>query len=62
MGEVQVCRICLNMDVKMFDLQSEPLETYFTSIMIESKVNLQIIIKNKIIQSVMYNIDLRVVI
>ncbi|XP_026727638.1 zinc finger protein 845-like [Trichoplusia ni] len=37
MGEVQVCRICLNMDVKMFDLQSEPLGTYFTSIMIESK-------------------------
>ncbi|XP_047029424.1 zinc finger protein 708-like [Helicoverpa zea] len=37
MGDVQVCRICLNMGVAMQDLLAYPLETYFASFMIESK-------------------------
>ncbi|PZC75230.1 hypothetical protein B5X24_HaOG206537 [Helicoverpa armigera] len=37
MGDVQVCRICLNMGVAMQDLLAYPLESYFASFMIESK-------------------------
>lgn len=40
MGDIQVCRICLNMDVKMQDLSAYPLESYFASFMIEHKVSL----------------------
>lgn len=29
MEEVKVCRICLIMDVKMHDLQTYPLNTYY---------------------------------
>ncbi|KAJ8718306.1 hypothetical protein PYW08_002543 [Mythimna loreyi] len=37
MGDVQVCRICLNMDVKMQDLSVYPLVSYFAVFVIESK-------------------------
>lgn len=32
MDHIKVCRICLVMDVKMHDLQSYPLGTYFEPI------------------------------
>ncbi|CAH0687944.1 unnamed protein product [Spodoptera exigua] len=37
MGDLRVCRICLNMDVEMQDLMSFPLVTFFASMMIDSK-------------------------
>lgn len=58
MGDVRICRICLNTDVEMQDLLSYPLETYFASMMIDSKVGIFFLITHKqFLTDVYYDID-----